>query len=112
METVINEILNEMAEVLTVEQQKKLQQVLVKKLSSNMVVPEKVTNNTYLQMFLDAKRIEGCSERTLKYYQVTLEKFFSIILTPVRKITRPMYVKPTPTAIFFRCLADNFRNIT
>lgn len=87
METVINEILNEMAETLTVEQQKKLQQVLVKKLSSNIAKPEKITNNTYLQMFLDAKKVEGCSERTLRYYQVTLEKFFSIITMPVRKIT-------------------------
>lgn len=87
METVINEILNEMAETLTVEQQKKLQQVLVKKLSSNIAKPEKITNITYLQMFLDAKKVEGCSERTLRYYQVTLEKFFSIITIPVRNIT-------------------------
>lgn len=47
METVINEILNEMAETLTVEQQKKLQQVLVKKLSSNIAKPEKITNICY-----------------------------------------------------------------
>lgn len=87
METAIFEILEEMSEVLTVEQQKKLQQVLVKKLSDNMVLPEKVTNNTYLQMFLDAKKVEGCSARTLNYYKITLEKFFDIVPMPARKVT-------------------------
>ena len=47
----IFEILDEMAEHLNIEQQKKLQQVLVKKLSANASVPEKITNSTYLQMF-------------------------------------------------------------
>lgn len=87
METLIFEILDEMADFLNVEQQKKLQQVLVKKLSSNSTIPEKITNNTYLRMFLDAKKVEGCSERTLNYYKATLEKFFSIVSIPVRKVT-------------------------
>ena len=87
METTIFEILDEMAEHLNIEQQKKLQQVLVKKLSANASVPEKITNSTYLQMFLDAKKVEGCSERTLKYYHTTLEKFFGIITMPVRRVT-------------------------
>ena len=87
METTIFEILDEMAEHLNVEQQKKLQQVLVKKLSGNSSVPEKINNSTYLQMFLDAKKVEGCSERTLCYYNATLEKFFSIVTVPVRKVT-------------------------
>lgn len=87
METTIFEILDEMAEHLNIEQQKKLQQVLVKKLSGNSSVPEKINNSTYLQMFLDAKKVEGCSERTLCYYNATLEKFFSIVTVPVRKVT-------------------------
>ena len=44
-------------------------------------------NNEYLKLFLDAKKIEGCSERTLKYYQVTIEHLLSNIQTPIRKIT-------------------------
>lgn len=87
MEMVIFEILDEMAGVLNIEQQKKLQQVLVKKLASNSTKTEKITNNTYLNMFLDAKRVEGCSERTLHYYKVTIEKFFSIVHTPVRSVS-------------------------
>ena len=40
-----------------------------------------------LILFLDAKKIEGCSERTLQYYQVTIEKLIEWTDTPIRKIT-------------------------
>lgn len=36
---------------------------------------------------MDAKKIEGCSERTLQYYQVTIEKLIEWTDTPIRKIT-------------------------
>lgn len=38
-------------------------------------------------MFIDAKQIEGCSERTLQYYRVTIEHMLGSIETPIRKIT-------------------------
>ena len=38
-------------------------------------------------MFIDAKQIEGCSERTLQYYRVTIEHMLGSIDTPIRKIT-------------------------
>lgn len=41
----------------------------------------------FLKMFLDAKRIEGCSERTIIYYQATVKHLLSQITTEVRKIT-------------------------
>lgn len=34
-----------------------------------------ITNDDALNLFLDAKRIEGCSERSLKYYTSTLKLF-------------------------------------
>ena len=37
------------------------------------------SNDNALVLFIDAKRIEGCSEKTLQYYQVTLKQFFSNI---------------------------------
>ena len=37
-------------------------------------------------MFLDAKKIEGCSERTLQYYRVTVERMLQSTTTPIRKI--------------------------
>lgn len=87
MEKIIFEILDEMADILSVEQQKHLQQVLVKKLASNRPNQKVATNEQYMKLFLDAKTIEGCSERTISYYQSTLEKFFSMITNSARRIT-------------------------
>ena len=38
-----------------------------------------ITNDDALNLFIDAKRIEGCSERSIKYYEVTLKAFFKSI---------------------------------
>ena len=38
-------------------------------------------------MFLSAKRIEGCSERTIAYYQMTVQHMLSTTERSVRKIT-------------------------
>ncbi len=38
-----------------------------------------VTNADALKLFVDAKRIEGCSERSIKYYSVTLKTLFKSI---------------------------------
>ena len=80
-------ILNEMAEFLNIAQLKKLQEVLIKNLAEKDAVKTEIGNDEYLKLFLDAKKIEGCSERTLKYYQVTIEHLLSNIQTPIRKIT-------------------------
>lgn len=74
-----------MAEYLNIAQMKKLQEVLLKNLSENSVTKSEVSNIEYLQMFLEAKKIEGCSERTLQYYQVTVERFLQNVSTPIRK---------------------------
>ena len=87
MEQAINTIMNEMTNYLNAEQLKKLQQVLVSNLIDNTSKLETVSNNDYLQMFLDAKKIEGCSERTLLYYRTTMVRFFELNHNPVRKIT-------------------------
>ena len=87
MEKIIFEILEEMADYLNVEQLQKLQQVMIKRLAENREDIEKITNHQYLQMFLDAKKIEGCSERTLKYYETTIMHVLKIIANPVRKIS-------------------------
>ncbi|MCQ2476857.1 MAG: tyrosine-type recombinase/integrase [Clostridia bacterium] len=87
MENIIYEILNEMADYLNIDQQKKLQQVLVKKLADNKPAHETVSNGQYRQMFLDAKKIEGCSARTIQYYDSTLAAFFCEVTDPVRRIS-------------------------
>lgn len=60
-------ILNEMSEYLSIAQMKKLQEVLLRQVSESERPSKPASNSAYLQLFLDAKRIEGCSDRTLRY---------------------------------------------
>ena len=85
MEDKIVKILNEMSDYLSITQMKKLQEVILKTFSENTT--REILNQDFLKMFLDAKRIEGCSDRTLQYYKVTVEHLLSQIKTSVRKIT-------------------------
>ena len=87
MEEKLVTILNEMAEYLSIAQMKKLQEVLLKNLSEAETPKTEISNAEYLQMFLDAKKIEGCSERTLQYYRVTVERLLLSIATPIRKVS-------------------------
>ncbi len=59
MENTIYNILNDMSEVLNIQQMRVLQEVLIKRL-------QKGDNLEYLDMFVAAKKIEGCSERTIE----------------------------------------------
>ena len=86
MEDKIVKIINEMAEYLNVAQMKKLQEVLLQTFSESEAQKEQISNEEYLKLFLDAKKIEGCSERTLQYYRVTVERMLQSITTPIRKI--------------------------
>lgn len=87
MEEKIVMIINEMADYLNISQMKKLQEVLLQTFSENAVQKEEISNDEYLRLFLDAKRIEGCSERTIQYYSVTVERMLQSIENPVRKIS-------------------------
>ena len=90
MEEKIVLVLNEMSEYLTVEQMKKLQEVIVKTFAENEAPKTEISNDEFLKMFLDAKRIEGCSDRTIKYYRVTIEHLLKNVISPIRKITTEM----------------------
>lgn len=87
MEEKIVTILNEMSEFLSVPQMKKLQEVMLRTFAEKEQVRKQVDNSEYLKMFLDAKKVEGCSERTLQYYRVTIERMIKYTSVPVRKIT-------------------------
>lgn len=60
-------IINDMSEVLSAVQLRKLQDVLVWRLSEEEKQRYDYSNNEYLDMFLAAKKLEGCSERTVVY---------------------------------------------
>ncbi len=86
MEEKIVNVVNEMAEYLNISQMKKLQEVLLEEFSENEPQKENIENSEYLKMFLNAKRIEGCSERTLAYYRITVERLIHLIEGPIRKM--------------------------
>ena len=86
MQQLINDILQDMSEVLSAKELYALQIVLQKKLNTQNNQTYPYTNIEYMDMFISAKRIEGCSERTLAYYKTTIEHMLSIIVTPLRQI--------------------------
>ena len=87
MEDTIKYILVDMDEYLTANQSQKLQRVLTSRLTSQTKSVSSVSNSNYLAMFLNAKKIEGCSERTLSYYKTTVEKLLDEVDDPIRKVT-------------------------
>lgn len=86
MQQLINDILHDMSEVLSAKELYTLQIILQKKLNTQNNQTYPYTNIEYMDMFISAKRIEGCSERTLAYYKTTIEHMLSIIVTPLRQI--------------------------
>jgi len=86
MQNQISTILNDMSTYLNITQMKQLQESLVKRLEYETKEEKIIENNEYLEMFLSAKQVEGCSQRTISYYHSTIDKML-IIDTPVRKIT-------------------------
>ena len=46
-----------------------------------------VSNEKYLDLFTSAKKVEGCSEKTLRYYKATIRKLFEILNKHISHIT-------------------------
>lgn len=80
-------VLNEMSAYLSIAQMKKLQEVIVKTFSENELCRQNISNEEFMEMFLTAKKIEGCSERTIKYYRVTTIHLLNYLKEPIRKVT-------------------------
>ena len=87
MEEKIVLVLNEMSEYLSIAQMKRLQEGIIKTFAENEASKKDIPNDEFLKMFLAAKRIEGCSERTINYYKTTVEHLLSHTEVSVRKIT-------------------------
>ncbi|EOA07069.1 Tyrosine-recombinase [Mycoplasma yeatsii 13926] len=75
----INKILQKMQKSLNNNQLEKLKDVLNIELSNMDFVDNKLSNDKLLQLFLDAKKLEGCSENTIKYYMSTINSMLSYI---------------------------------
>jgi len=89
----ITDIQAAMAKVLNTSQLNELERVLVYHLNNTSneenamaEVAEKPDNDALLLLFLAAKRIEGCSEKSLRYYDSTIKTMLTNIAKPTRII--------------------------
>ena len=85
----INEIIQGMLPFLNNFQEDKLQTVLRKVLSRYEVVEGNEKHEQeldYVALFLSAKRIEGCSEKSLQYYEATIRAMLTETKKDVRQI--------------------------
>ncbi len=89
-ENLIKDIVQSMLPYLNNEQMEKLQSVLYYTIAKYEVIVDKQQENNlernYVELFLTAKRIEGCSEKSLKYYKSTIDRAISIVGKGVRQI--------------------------
>jgi site-specific recombinase, phage integrase family len=89
-ENLIKDIVQRMLPYLNNEQMEKLQSVLYYTIAKYEVIVDKQQDNNsernYVELFLTAKRIEGCSEKSLKYYKSTIDRAISIVGKGVRQI--------------------------
>lgn len=89
-EKLMNEIIQAMLPALNNAQIERLQDVLTHILWSYEVSspPNILTEKEkdYVSLFLSAKRIEGCSEKSLKYYQATIQTMLDVLGKGVKEI--------------------------
>lgn len=86
----INDVIQGMIPYLDNEQAEKLQEVLQHTLFNYKVVEnkgnEEISEQNLVELFLSAKRIEGCSEKSLKYYESTITSMLSKLGKSVKHI--------------------------
>lgn len=92
-EPIISEILQEMLPVLDNAQLAKLKGVLEHKLWNVEIVKKTVedsfdkSNKEFTELFISAKRVEGCSSKTLRCYLATINKMTDTVGKHITKIT-------------------------
>ena len=90
-EELMTEVMQHMLSYLDNAQMKQLRQVMEHALCRYNVTeleikPEEDDSNNLIARFIAAKRIEGCSEKTLKYYQTTIDAMRASLGKNVRHI--------------------------
>ena len=85
----ITKIQDELSSILDENQKKCLSEVLQKYLSplEEGEKKDKTEKNDMLPVFIAAKRVEGCSEKTLRYYESTIRNMLESIGKPECQIT-------------------------
>ena len=90
----ITQVQTNMASLLNAAQLEELGRVLANALHSVEITEKKVSdmpdaeeNGRLQEVFIAAKRIEGCSEKSLKYYESTLRVMLDRVERPIREIS-------------------------
>ena len=91
---IINTVIGQMSKTLDSIQLKNLRENLAFTLSNYNITQLEhgadkyiIENTELLGSFLSAKKIEGCSDKTIKYYQATIQKLLNHLQISVRSIT-------------------------
>ena len=88
----ITEITQQMLQILNNAELEKLQKILEQTLSEYELTKsehkdtKEYSNYNFMELFLSAKKVEGCSFKTLKYYRATIETMLSTIDKEVKHI--------------------------
>ena len=89
-QNLIKDVVQGMLPYLNNAQNQKLQEVLQYNLANYDVTEKKQQENNseqnYEELFLSAKRIEGCSEKSLKYYKATIEMMIATVGKSIKHI--------------------------
>lgn len=117
-EDVTKEIVQEMLPFLNNAQIEKLQDVLKHKLwkyEINQKDEDVSIDKDFVELFLSAKRIEGCSEKSLKYYESTIRTMLNNIEKKVKEVVtddiRLYLTKYQNKKNLSRVTVDNIRRI-
>ena len=90
-DNLIKDIIQEMLPFLNNAQGEKLRDVLqytfAKYEINGNVTEDKEVEQNFVELFLSAKRIEGCSEKSLKYYKATIDKMLAELNKDVKRIS-------------------------
>ncbi len=120
-QNIINNVLAALSHLPQAEQDK-LHEALLKELEQVEITPRESDgercqreNSELEQAFIAAKRLEGCSEKSLAYYHATLNKLLQALNKPVDAITTPdiraYLASIQETRSLSRVTIDNIRRI-
>ena len=85
--SMINLIETQMAMHLDLNQQKILHETLMQCFSAQEMQKREDDNRHLVSVFLAAKRVEGCSEKTVRYYDSTIRNVLAAVCKDIKKIT-------------------------
>lgn len=118
-EELINNVLSRMQGVLDWRQMKVLKVTLQEQLSQVTITecdtPKGNDINILLDSFISAKKIEGCSDKSMHYYKRTIELFSESVALPITQITtmhiRDYLVQYQNQHLCSKVTIDNMRRI-